>query len=89
MIAATVIQEDVDVVGLSMHNGAHMTLVSDVLSALRAEGLSTPLIVGGIIPKRDHETLLSAGVVAILGPGTPADQVVAAVKQAGETPPAV
>jgi len=89
MIAATVIQEDVDVVGLSMHNGAHMTLVSDVLSALRAEGLSTPLIVGGIIPKRDHETLLSAGVVAILGPGTPADQVVAAVKQAGGTPPAV
>ena len=84
MIAATVIQEDVDVIGLSMHNGAHLTLVDDVVKALGEAGLTTPVVLGGIIPTRDHEALLTAGVVAILGPGTSADDVVAIVNTAGQ-----
>ena len=83
MIAATVIQEDVDVVGLSMHNGAHLTLAPDVLIALRNEGLNTPVIVGGIVPDRDLPAMTAAGVAAVLGPGTSADDVVRIVQEAG------
>ncbi len=83
MIAATVIQEDVDVVGLSMHNGAHLTLAPDVLAALRQEGLDTPVIVGGIVPDRDLPAMEKAGVAAVLGPGTSADEVVRIVQEAG------
>ena len=85
MIAATVIQEDVEVIGLSMHNGAHLTLVDDVVTALKREGLTTPVILGGIIPSRDHAALYGLGVLAILGPGTPAEDLVSVVKKAGES----
>ena len=47
-ITATTIEEDVDVVGVSMHNGAHLTLAPAVVDSLRAAGLDTPVIVGGI-----------------------------------------
>src|SRR5687768_17927628 len=57
MIAAAAEQEDVDVVGLSMHNGAHLTLAPAVVEALRAAGLETPVVVGGIIPDVDRERL--------------------------------
>ena len=57
MIAAAVLQEDVDVVGLSMHNGAHLTLAPDVIAALGAVGLDTPVIVGGIIPDHDLKAM--------------------------------
>ena len=83
MIASVVMQEDVDIVGLSMHNGAHITLVSDVVAAFAVNGLSTPIIVGGIIPTRDHELLTAAGVVAIFGPGTSADEIVRVVQETG------
>ncbi|MEI6700176.1 MAG: cobalamin B12-binding domain-containing protein [Actinomycetota bacterium] len=85
MIAATVIQEDVDVVGLSMHNGAHLTLAPDVLVALRSQGLDTPVIVGGIVPDRDLPAMTEAGVAAVLGPGTSAEEVVRIVQQAGRS----
>ncbi|HEY3941514.1 MAG TPA: cobalamin-dependent protein [Acidimicrobiales bacterium] len=81
-IAALAVEEDVDVVGVSMHNGAHLTLAPAVVDALRAAGLETPLVVGGVVPRTDIPTLLSAGVAAVLGPGAPAEEVVAAVTTA-------
>ena len=81
-IAAAVLQEDVDVVGLSMHNGAHLTLAPDVVRALGALGLDTPVIVGGIVPERDLAAMRSAGISGVLGPGASNDEVIAAVRSA-------
>jgi len=81
-IAASVAEEDVDVVGVSMHNGAHLTLAPAVLAALRGAGLDTPLVVGGIVPPVDVPLLLDAGVSAVLGPGASNDEVVATVRRA-------
>ena len=79
-IAAITAQEDVDVVGVSMHNGAHLTLAPAVVSALRAVGLDTPVIVGGIVPQADVPVLLAGGVAAVLGPGASNEEVVATVR---------
>jgi methylmalonyl-CoA mutase cobalamin-binding domain/chain len=81
-IAAIALQEDVDVIGLSMHNGAHLTLTPAVVDALREQGLSTPVVVGGIVPAVDIDALRRAGAVAVLGPGASSDEVVAAVAAA-------
>jgi methylmalonyl-CoA mutase C-terminal domain/subunit len=87
-ITAAVEQEDVDVVGVSMHNGAHLTLAPAVVHALRAAGLSTPVVVGGIVPGADIPVLRRQGVEAVLGPGTPNDEVVATVRAAARAAPA-
>src|SRR4051794_35228499 len=84
MIAAAAEQEDVDVVGLSMHNGAHLTLAPAVVDALRKSGLDTPVVVGGIVPDVDVERLTSKGVAAVLGPGASNEEVVEAVRAAAE-----
>ena len=86
-IAAAALQEDVDVIGLSMHNGAHLTLTPAVVEALRAQGLSTPVVIGGIIPDVDVDALHRAGAVAVLGPGASSDEVVEAVRTAAATRP--
>ena len=67
-IAAAARDEDVDVVGLSILSGSHMALVPETVRLLRAEGLDTPVIVGGIIPDVDHPGLLAAGVARIYTP---------------------
>jgi len=77
MIAAAAAQEDVDVVGVSMHNGAHLTLAPAVVAALRAAGLGTPVVVGGIVPDADRAAMTAAGIAAVLGPGASNDEVVA------------
>jgi methylmalonyl-CoA mutase C-terminal domain/subunit len=79
------IEEDVDIVGVSMHNGAHLTLAPAVVDALRAAGLDTPVIVGGIVPPADIPILKAAGVSAVLGPGVSNEEVVAAVRAAAAT----
>ena len=81
-IVAAVVQEDVDVVGVSMHNGAHLTLAPAVVRALRDAGLDTPVVVGGIVPDVDVPRLLDEGVAAVLGPGASNDEVVATVRAA-------
>ena len=64
------LQEDADAVGLSLLSGAHLTLVPRVLDGLRTEGLEDVIVVvGGIIPERDIETLKEAGVSAVFTPG--------------------
>jgi methylmalonyl-CoA mutase C-terminal domain/subunit len=71
MVATAALQEDVDVVGLSILSGAHMTLVPRVTKLLREEGLDdVVVVVGGIIPDDDADELRAAGVAGIFGPGT-------------------
>jgi methylmalonyl-CoA mutase C-terminal domain/subunit len=65
-----------------MHNGAHLTLAPAVVDSLRAAGLNTPVVVGGIVPPADIPVLLAAGVAAVLGPGVSNEEVVATVRKA-------
>jgi methylmalonyl-CoA mutase C-terminal domain/subunit len=77
MIATAAIQEDVDVVGLSILSGAHMTLFPRVLELLRAEGRGDILITGGgIIPREDMDALEAMGTGKLFGPGTPTSDLV-------------
>lgn len=85
MVAATAIDEDVDVIGLSMLSGAHMTLAPRIVELLAAEGAPIPVVVGGIIPDQDIPRLLEAGVAEVLHPGASSDQVAAAVRNAAGT----
>jgi methylmalonyl-CoA mutase, C-terminal domain len=72
MIANAAIQEDVDVVALSILSGAHMTLFPRVLELLRREGMDHVLVIGGgIMPEEDIATLENQGVHKLFGPGTP------------------
>ena len=80
-VAAAALDEDVDVVGLSMLSGAHMKLVPRVIEELSARGLKTPVVVGGIIPNRDVEKLKAVGVSAILSPGAKPQEVVEVMNQ--------
>lgn len=75
-LAAAAGQEDVDVVGVSMHNGAHLTLAPAVVDAIRQAGLDIPVVVGGIVPEVDRARLAEAGVAAVLGPGASEEEVV-------------
>ncbi len=71
MIATAAVQEDVDVVGLSILSGAHMTLFPRVLTLLKEQGRDDILLTGGgIIPKEDMEALKAQGVGQLFGPGT-------------------
>jgi len=71
MVATAALQEDVDVVGLSILSGAHMTLVPRTTKLLKDQGLDDVLVVvGGIIPDDDVDDLKAAGVAGIFGPGT-------------------
>ena len=81
-IASAAAQEDVDVVGISLHNGAHLTLAPAVVDALRQAGLDTPVVVGGIVPEVDRARLAAAGVAALMGPGASEDEVVEVVRAA-------
>jgi methylmalonyl-CoA mutase, C-terminal domain len=71
MIVTAALQEDVDVVGLSILSGAHLTLLPRVTAMLRERGLDDVLVVaGGIIPDDDVPALRDAGIAAVFGPGT-------------------
>jgi methylmalonyl-CoA mutase C-terminal domain/subunit len=76
MVVTAALQEDVDVVGLSILSGAHMTLLPKVCAQLRDRGMADVLVVaGGIIPDDDVPALKEAGVAAVFGPGTTIAQV--------------
>ncbi|NUO37935.1 MAG: cobalamin B12-binding domain-containing protein [Gemmatimonadaceae bacterium] len=82
MIATAAIQEDVDVVGLSILSGAHMTLFPRVLELLRAQGREDILITGGgIIPKEDMDALHAMGTGRLFGPGTPTSELIEYIKE--------
>jgi methylmalonyl-CoA mutase C-terminal domain/subunit len=84
MVVAAARDEDVDLIGLSLLSGAHMTLVPRILDRLRVEGLDTPLVVGGIIPAADIQALKDLGVSAVLTPGASPTEIVDAVNHAIE-----
>ena len=76
MIVKTAVQEDVDVIGLSILSGAHMELFPPVIEELKNKGMTDTLIVaGGIIPDEDIPTLQQLGVKAVFGPGTPTTKI--------------
>jgi len=77
MIAAAAVQEDVDVVGLSVLSGAHMTLIPKIRQLLAEQGRGDALlVVGGIIPAEDGERLQADGVAKLFGPGTSTTDIV-------------
>ena len=82
MIAEAALQEDVDVVGLSILSGAHMALLPRIAQVLNQRGGADILIVaGGIIPDEDVEPLKQAGIAAIYGPGTPTSEIVTFIRE--------
>ena len=81
MIVNAAIQEDVDVVGLSVLSGAHMTLFPKVVELLNAAGRPDVLVTGGgIIPRDDMDALLARGVGRLFGPGTPTGDLIAYIR---------
>lgn len=81
MIATAAVQEDADVIGLSILSGAHMTLIPRVQDLLREAGRDDVLITGGgIIPKEDMDTLTARGIGKLFGPGTPTSELVDYIK---------
>ena len=83
MIIEAALQEDVDVVGLSILSGAHMTLLPKVSALLKEAGLGHCVIIaGGIIPAEDSDILKTVhGIDAIYGPGTNTDEIVTFIRQ--------
>jgi methylmalonyl-CoA mutase, C-terminal domain len=77
MIAEAALQEDVQVVGLSILSGAHLALVPRVREVMDAHGLNdVPLLVGGIIPESDIASLKAMGVAGVFGPGTNTEDII-------------
>ncbi|HVP22679.1 MAG TPA: cobalamin B12-binding domain-containing protein [Conexivisphaerales archaeon] len=81
-VVATAIQEDVDVIAVSILSGSHLELGADLLKALKEKGLSFPVIFGGVIPAEDARKLKEMGVSAVYGPGTPLATVADAARNA-------
>ena len=83
MVAEAALQEDVDVVGLSILSGAHMALVPRVLELLKANGQEqVKVFIGGIIPDEDLPRLRDLGVTGIYGPGASTEDIIQQVKAA-------
>jgi methylmalonyl-CoA mutase C-terminal domain/subunit len=82
MIVEAAIQEDVDVIGMSILSGAHMTLFPRVMKLLAENGLEDVLVVaGGIIPDDDVPALKEIGIAGIFGPGTSTEETISFVKE--------
>ncbi len=82
-VVTAIVQEDVDVLGISCLSGAHMTLVPRVLELMKAAGAGdVPVVVGGVFPDEDIEAMKRLGVVDVVGQDTPPAQVVTVVADA-------
>ena len=84
-IVDAVEQEDADVVGISMLNAGHLTLGPRIVDALADAGLDVPVVIGGIVPDEDRQALADAGIAGVLGPGAPAEEGVAGIRDAAAT----
>ncbi len=83
MIAQSALQEDVDVVGVSILSGAHLELFPLILDKLREKGLGgTIVLAGGIIPEEDHPALREMGIEGIFGPGTTTNDIADYIRKA-------
>ncbi len=77
MIAESAVQEDVDVVGMSILSGAHMTLFPKVMELLKNKGAGDTMVFGGgIVPAEDIEELEKMGVTKVFGPGTKTTEII-------------
>jgi methylmalonyl-CoA mutase C-terminal domain/subunit len=82
MIAEAALHEDVDVVGMSILSGAHMTLFPRVMDLLRDNDMADVLVVaGGIIPDEDVPDLREMGVKGVFGPGTRTDDIINFIRE--------
>ncbi|HVB85657.1 MAG TPA: cobalamin B12-binding domain-containing protein [Candidatus Dormibacteraeota bacterium] len=82
MIATAALQEDVDVIGLSILSGAHNTLCARLMDLLRAKGMTdVTVVIGGIIPEADIPALKASGIAEVFLPGTPTQAIVDFIRQ--------
>ena len=79
-ICKAALQEDVDMIGISILSGAHLALLKDVIRQLKKEDVDIPIIVGGIVPRKDIPKLENLGVKRVFGPGTSTDEVIKYVR---------
>jgi methylmalonyl-CoA mutase C-terminal domain/subunit len=85
-IVETALQEDVDVIGLSLLSGAHLTLFEDVMAHLKKKGMGHILVTGGgIIPQEDVDKLKKIGIKRVFGPGTPINTIVEYIQESVKT----
>jgi methylmalonyl-CoA mutase C-terminal domain/subunit len=82
MIAESALQEDVNVVGLSILSGAHMDLFPSIIDRLKDKGVEAIVVAGGIIPEEDVPALEQLGVKAVFGPGTPSNEIIDYIRSA-------
>ena len=80
-IAEAALQDDVNVVALSLLSGAHNTLFPKVVELLKEKGMNDVLVIGGVIPEADIPGLKAAGIAAVFTPGTPTSKVVEFIKE--------
>ncbi len=86
MIAEAALQEDVDVVGLSILSGAHMALIPPILKLLKANGQEhIKIFVGGIVPDEDVPRLKEMGVTGVYGPGASTEAIVNEIRASFQT----
>ena len=83
MITEAALQEDVDVVGISILSGAHMALAPRILELMKANDMSdVPVFIGGIIPTEDVDTLKEMGIYAVFGPGAKTGDIITSIRAA-------
>lgn len=81
-VVKAAIQEDADVVGVSILSGAHLTLLPRLRALMDAEGLDdVPLVAGGVIPEEDKAELMRNGIAAVFTPGTSLEEVVSYIRE--------
>ena len=87
MISQAALQEDVDVVGLSILSGAHMALAPRIMEQLKANGLTDILVfIGGIVPDEDIPKLKEMGIKGVYGPGASTEDIIRDIRVAAQNP---
>ncbi|MFB6470486.1 MAG: cobalamin B12-binding domain-containing protein [Vulcanisaeta sp. AZ3] len=80
-VVETAIQEDAQLIGVSILSGSHMELIGELMKVMRERGVNIPVLVGGIIPPEDGDALLRMGVAGVYGPGTPLKEIIDIVRR--------
>lgn len=80
-VVTAAVQEDVDLIGVSVLSGSHLPLTAKLLASMKEHGVSVPVVVGGTIPDRDVAALRALGVAAVFTPDVPLDRVVESVQR--------
>ncbi len=83
-VVRTAVEEDVDVIGISILSGSHIELISELVKKMKEVGLDVPIVVGGVIPPQDYDELKKLGVAEIMGPGTPLSKVIEVYRKLAE-----